>query len=56
MTERIQHGSLAIDRELYDFVTNEAIPGSGVDAAAFWSAFERIVAELTLTISRSFPL
>jgi malate synthase len=47
MTERIQHGSLAIDRELYDFVNNEAIPGSGVDAAAFWSAFEQIIADLT---------
>ncbi|MBV8658174.1 MAG: malate synthase G, partial [Burkholderiales bacterium] len=47
MTQRIQHGSLAIDRELYEFVKNEAIPGTNVDAAAFWSAFEQIVAELT---------
>ncbi|QNM96053.1 malate synthase G [Chitinimonas koreensis] len=46
MTERIQHGSLAIDRALYEFVNTEAIPGSGVEAEAFWSAFERIVADL----------
>ena len=47
MSERIQHGGLAIARELYDLIGNEVIPGTGVTADAFWSAFERIVADLT---------
>ncbi|MDK2124904.1 malate synthase G [Parachitinimonas caeni] len=47
MTERIQHGNLAVDRELYDFINNAAIPGTGVEIAAFWSAFEQILADLT---------
>lgn len=49
MTERIQHGRLAIDSALYAFVNNEAIPGTGVEAAAFWNSFEQIVADLTPT-------
>lgn len=49
MSTRIQHGRLAIDSALYQFVNNEAIPGTGVEAAAFWSSFEQIVADLTPT-------
>jgi malate synthase len=47
MTQRIQHGKLAIAAELHALVNNKIIPGTGVDAGAFWSAFEQIVAELT---------
>ena len=32
-------GELRIDPLLHDFVVNEAIPGTGVDAAAFWQGF-----------------
>ena len=46
-TERIQRGNLAIAKELYDFIANQAIPGSGVDVDAYWNAFEQVVAELT---------
>ncbi|HEX5278320.1 MAG TPA: malate synthase G, partial [Fluviicoccus sp.] len=46
-TERIQRGNLAIAKELYDFIVNQAIPGSGVDVDAYWSAFEQVVTELT---------
>jgi malate synthase len=46
-TERIQRGNLAIAKELYDFIANQAIPGSGVEVDAYWSAFEQVVAELT---------
>ena len=38
MTERVQVGGLQVAKVLYDFVNNEAIPGTGVDAAAFWLA------------------
>jgi len=47
MTERIQHGSLAIARELHELVNNEIIPGTGIAPDAFWSSFEQIVADLT---------
>ena len=46
-TERIQRGNLAIAKELYDFIANQAIPGSGVDVDAYWTAFEQVVVELT---------
>ncbi|MGQ5523345.1 malate synthase G [Chitinimonas sp. PSY-7] len=49
MTARIQHGRLAIDSALYQFVNQEAIPGTDVDATAFWDSFEQIVADLTPT-------
>ncbi len=46
MTDRIEIDGLRIARELHDFVVAEALPGTGVDAAAFWSAFSAIVHEL----------
>lgn len=47
MTERIEHGRLSIARELHELVGREVLPGTGVTADAFWSAFARIVADLT---------
>lgn len=47
MTERIKHGDLDIAKELYDLVANEVAPGTGVEPAAFWSAFAKIAADLT---------
>ena len=35
-----------IARTLYDFVNAEAIPGTGVDQAAFWSGFAALIADL----------
>jgi malate synthase len=32
-----------VDEVLYEFVVGEALPGTGVEAAAFWSGFARIV-------------
>ena len=32
MTERVQVGSLQVAKVLYDFVVEEALPGTGVDA------------------------
>ncbi|WP_024804700.1 malate synthase G [Nocardia sp. BMG51109] len=46
MTERIQIGGLQIARVLHEFVENEALPGTGVDSAAFWSGAESIVDDL----------
>ena len=46
MTERVRAGGLQVARVLHDFVNEEALPGTGVSAEAFWPGLERIVAEL----------
>ncbi|MEU2178517.1 malate synthase G [Nocardia sp. NPDC019219] len=46
MTERIQVGGLQVARVLHEFVENEALPGSGVDSAAFWAGAERVINDL----------
>lgn len=46
MGERIEMNGLKVAPELHDFVVNEAIPGTGVDAAQFWSGFAQIVDDL----------
>ncbi len=46
MTERVTIGGLQIAKVLYDFVNNEALPGTGVDADAFWAGADKIVDEL----------
>ena len=45
MTERVQVGGIQIAKNLYDFVNNEAIPGTGIDADKFWAEFDKIVNE-----------
>jgi malate synthase len=42
----IDSGGLSIDRALYRFVTEEALPGTGVAAAAFWDGFGTLVRDL----------
>ncbi|NLE80783.1 MAG: malate synthase G [Rhodococcus sp.] len=46
MTERVQVGGLQVAKVLYDFVGNEALPGTGVDADAFWSGADKLVSDL----------
>ncbi len=46
-TQRIQKGSFAIDKILYDFIENEALPLSNVSSDEFWAGFEKIVKDLT---------
>ncbi len=47
MTARIQKGKLAIAKELYDFIENEALPGSGLDSEKYWKDFEQVVVDLS---------
>jgi len=46
MTERVELGGIQVAKNLYDFVNNEAIPGTGIDAEKFWSEFDKIVNDL----------
>ncbi|HFF5160618.1 TPA: malate synthase G, partial [Acinetobacter baumannii] len=38
---------LAIAKELYDFIENEALPGSGLDSETYWKNFEQVVVDLS---------
>ena len=42
-TDRITAGGLQVDKELYDFINDEALPGTEVSPEAFWSGFDRLV-------------
>ncbi len=46
MTERVQVGGLQVAKVLHDFINQQAIPGSGIDAASFWSGFETLINDL----------
>ncbi len=46
MTERVQAGGLQVAKALYDFVTNEAIPGTGVSAEQFWEGANAVIHDL----------
>lgn len=46
MRDYLKVGKLQIDRVLYEFVNNEAIPGTGMNNEKFWSSFEILVTEL----------
>ncbi|MFB8830865.1 malate synthase G [Azotobacter sp. CWF10] len=46
MTERVQVGGLQVAKVLYDFINAEAIPGTGVDVAAFWAGAANVIHDL----------
>jgi malate synthase len=46
MTERVRAGGLQAARSLYDFINDEALPGTGVSPEQFWSGLDRIVHDL----------
>ncbi|MFN3600374.1 MAG: malate synthase G [Dietzia sp.] len=46
MSERITVGGVQVDEVLYDFVNNQAIPGTGVDPDAFWAGVSEIFTDL----------
>jgi malate synthase len=46
MTERVQVGGLQVAKVLFDFVNNEALPGTGIVADTFWADFEAVINEL----------
>ncbi|MCC2596343.1 malate synthase G [Pusillimonas sp. MFBS29] len=46
MSARTTSNRLQVATELYDFIQNEALPGTGLDAQAFWSGFDQLVHDL----------
>ncbi|KFJ92411.1 malate synthase [Pseudomonas sp. 1-7] len=46
MTERVQVGGLQVAKVLYDFVNNEAIPGTGIAADQFWAGAAAVIKDL----------
>ena len=46
MTDRIEAGALQVDKELYDFINDEALPGTGIAPEAFWSSFDSLIQDL----------
>ncbi len=46
MPATVSVDDLQIDQALYDFVNNEAIPGSGIQVQAFWKGFASLVRTL----------
>ncbi|WP_111895479.1 malate synthase G [Acinetobacter sp. MB5] len=41
------YGHLAISTELYDFIENEALVGTGLNSTTYWKNFEKVVLDLT---------
>ena len=39
MSEYVSQNGIQIARELFDFVNDQALPGTGVDGAKFWAGF-----------------
>ncbi|MEJ0002717.1 MAG: malate synthase G [Pararobbsia sp.] len=46
MSERIQHNGLQVAAILSRFIDDEALPGTGLDSAAFWQGFDALVHDL----------
>ncbi len=47
MTERVTVGNLRVAKVLHDFITTEALPGTGLDPDTFWSGVDKVIADLT---------
>ncbi|WP_407687831.1 malate synthase G [Mycobacterium sp. HUMS_1102779] len=47
MTDRVSVGNLRVARVLYDFVNNEALPGTDIDPDSFWAGVDKVVTDLS---------
>ncbi|MDI4636591.1 MULTISPECIES: malate synthase G [Halomonadaceae] len=47
MVERVTRHRLQVARELDSFLTDQALPGTGIDAEAFWAGVDALFADLT---------
>jgi malate synthase len=46
MTQRTQVGTLQVASNLHQFINQQVLPGTGVEQAAFWSGFDKLVQDL----------
>ena len=46
MSEMIQAGNIQVAAELYNFINDEALPGTGLDQDKFWASVDEIVNDL----------
>src|SRR5919204_5308219 len=46
MTERVAAGNLRVAKVLYDFINNEALPGTDIDPDTFWAGVDKVVNDL----------
>src|ERR1700752_2666868 len=47
MTNRVRVGNLRVAQVLYDFINNEALPGTDVDPDSFWAGVDKVVTDLS---------
>ncbi|BBY30090.1 malate synthase G [Mycolicibacterium sediminis] len=45
-TDRVSVGNLRVAKVLHDFITNEALPGTGLDPDSFWAGVDKVVTDL----------
>ena len=46
MTDRVTVGNLRVAKVLYDFINNEALPGTDIDPDSFWAGVDKVVTDL----------
>ena len=46
MTERVERQGLQVDARLAGFIDSQALPGTGVSAAAFWGGLSALIHDL----------
>ncbi len=46
MTDRVSVGNLRVAQVLYDFVNNEALPGTDIDPDSFWAGADKVITDL----------
>jgi malate synthase len=47
MTNRVTVGNLRVAQVLYDFINNEALPGTDIDPDSFWAGVDKVVTDLS---------
>jgi malate synthase len=47
MTDRVTVGNLRVARVLYDFINNEALPGTDLDPDSFWAGVDKVITDLS---------
>ena len=46
MKDRVSVGNLRVAKVLYDFINNEALPGTEIDPDSFWAGVDKVVTDL----------